>query len=80
MKRRVIAAVAGAVAAGALLAGCVHGPERATPPPPAPVPSSSRPATVPGPAVDPQLSSAGDTLDQLDSQLTGADQAPADAD
>ena len=80
MRRPVIVAVAGAVAAGALLSGCVRGPGRVTPPPPASVPSPTRPTAVPGRAVDPQLSSAGDTLDQLDSQLTGADQAPADAD
>src|SRR5438046_1594808 len=35
VRRRVIAAVAGALAAGALLSGCVRGPERVTPPPPA---------------------------------------------
>ena len=80
MRRRVIAAVAGALAAGALLSGCVRGPERITPPPPATVPAPSPSAKVTAPPVDPQLSSVGDTLNQLDSQLAGADEAPADAD
>lgn len=64
----------------------VPGPTKAatvnTPPSAGPVSSSpgSAPTGGTGPAVDGQLGSAGDLLNQLDSQLNGADQAPTDTD
>jgi hypothetical protein len=88
MRRRVRAAAVQAIVAALLLAGCADVGTKPAPRVPAGSPAPVRPATPPGGApaavtgatIDSEIRSAGDTLNQLDSQLNSTDQAPADAD